>query len=284
MSGHKCLLCPKKNDIILKDAVQCSKCKSYYHKSCARRAEVLPDGSYQYCCKPRVAFDEEAVISQLDPSSKSLFLLLKNSFDSRFDKIDSSLCTINDDINLSSQRLTKLEDKVEVLEEAILGETIYVEVKERLLKEKNFIIYNYPDSVNASTVDLANIKKIFTDSGLDLPFELSEIKVARLGANYTQGKNRLVKVILKDADHVHWVFHKAKELFDDPIFVSSDLTKKQQAHIKKLRAEVKQRTDNGEKNLKIRHIRGCPSIVRVATAEEKDEEQAAELSDTSDEK
>ncbi|CAH2014604.1 unnamed protein product [Acanthoscelides obtectus] len=41
----------------------------------------------------------------------------------------------------------------------------------------------------------------------------------------------------------------------------SDLTKKQQAHMQKLKNEVKDRSDKGEKDLKIKHIRGKPDYV-----------------------
>ncbi|CAH1976216.1 unnamed protein product [Acanthoscelides obtectus] len=48
---------------------------------------------------------------------------------------------------------------------------------------------------------------------------------------------------------------------------SSDLTKKQQAHMQKIKNEVKHRSDKGEKDLKIKDIRGKPTIVKSIVAD-----------------
>lgn len=48
-----------------------------------------------------------------------------------------------------------------------------------MIREKNFIIYNFVDSVNATATDLMNIKKKFVDSQSNMPFKFDDLKVLK---------------------------------------------------------------------------------------------------------
>ncbi|CAH1958701.1 unnamed protein product [Acanthoscelides obtectus] len=111
----------------------------YYHKSCGNRAKLLPDRSYNYCCGTGDQVHDED-FAGLDPGFQ---LILK-----RLDQVDASLSAIKSDIQSSSNKLTELEKKVDTLEEIVTGESLYDEMKDRMNREKNFIIYNFDDSVN----------------------------------------------------------------------------------------------------------------------------------------
>ncbi|CAH2010398.1 unnamed protein product [Acanthoscelides obtectus] len=176
----KCLMCPDKGPILLKNAVQCKSCSIYHHKSCGNRSKLLPDGSYNYCCGTGGQVHDED-FAGLDPGFQ---LILK-----RLDKVDASLS----DIQSFSNKLTELEKKVDTLEEIVTGESLYDEMKDRMNREKNFIIYNFDDSVNATATDSVKIKKLLEDTKVVIPFSFDDLKVFRLGRDFVEGKNRLVK-------------------------------------------------------------------------------------------
>ncbi|CAH1996189.1 unnamed protein product [Acanthoscelides obtectus] len=162
-----------------------------------------------------VVHDED--FAGLDPGFQ---LILK-----RLDKVDASLSAIKSDIQSSSNKLTELEKNVDTLEEIVTGESLYDEVKDRMNREKNFIIYNFDGSVNAAATDSVKIKKLLEDTMLVIPFNFDDLKVFRLGRDFVEGKNRLVKVVMKSSDNVHWIYRHSSEIFKNNVFVSSDLTK-----------------------------------------------------------
>ncbi|CAH1969189.1 unnamed protein product [Acanthoscelides obtectus] len=168
----------------------------YIIMSCVNSAKLLPDGSYNYCCGTGGQVHDEH-FAGLDPGFQ---IILK-----RLDKVDASLSAIKSDIQSSSNKLTELE-------EIVTGESLYDEMKDRMNRE-NFIIYNFDDSVNAAATDSVNIKKLLENTKLVIPFNFDYLKVFRLGRDFVEGKNRLVKVVMKSSDNVHWIYHHSSEIF-----------------------------------------------------------------------
>lgn len=84
---------------------------------------------------------------------------------------------------------------------------------------------------------------MFLDCQLNIPFNFDDLKNLRLGRQVFTTKSRLRKV------------------------------KKQQAHIQKLQNDMTHRCDNGEKDSKIKHIRGSkPKIIRSTTTSNRSNE------------
>ena len=101
------------------------------------------------------------------------------------------------------------------------------EFKEQMKKEENFLVFNFPDHKEAHKTDTKSIKElIICYSNLDLPFNRHTIRTSRVG-KFKNDNCRPLVVYLKNKEHVHWFFKNKKDIFDDDIHLSSDLTKSQ---------------------------------------------------------
>lgn len=283
----KCVLCKNKGDIILADAVKCI-CGKYYHKGCIGRATPLPNGGYQQCCvrKPKPnnptssgnmssnestssESNNDATLSLLDPSLQVLWQLLQPKFDhltSKVESIESKMDNIIISIENNTARIDALEEKVEVIESKLSCDAMYNEIKDRLVREKNFIMYNAPDSIDANSTDKVFLQQLLANSNLQIPFDTENFKTVRLGKKYKEGEIRPVKISMDNAEYVHWFYHNKNRIFDDTINIKGDSTKAQQEQYKKLKAELVKRINEGETGLKIKNIKGIPTITQQVIA------------------
>lgn len=284
-----CLYC--NGNAIVANGVQCMKCNGLYHKRCAQRCLTDVKGIYSKCCgddnsqfssceslssvspnKNKTIDDsqvneiseaEEIELAQaeagLDDTLKPLWKLMQ----SRFLKIDGGLGNVSSTLNTTVKRVDRIDKRVKALEDSVLQapEDVYREVKERMMREKNFIIFNADDGKDAATNDLPSLMKILIDSGLKIPFAMDDVKVKRLGKEFVEGKQRPLKVMLRSADHVQWVFANKKKIHGGKLILAADQTKAQQDLYNKVKKELIERTNKGEANLVIKYSNGVPSIV-----------------------
>lgn len=134
------------------------------------------------------------------------------------------------------------------------------ELKSRVDKERNFLIFNFQDCKDAYKNDLGNITRLLNDSGLELPFSVDDIKVARLGKKFINGKNRILKVTLPSSECVHWIFRNKNSIGDGSLKIRSDLTVQQMGYRKKIFEELDSRRSNGEQDLCVKWINNVPVI------------------------
>ena len=135
---------------------------------------------------------------------------------------------------------------------------------ERERRKCNVIIHNLPEPVEVTSGEQLRQKdKEKTCSLISTEFKINDFEVqrtVRLGSrNPSSSRPRLLLVELGDVSTKRQILRQATSLRKSStwsnIYISPDLTPKEQAHNKKLREELKSRKDSGEKNIFIKHGR-----------------------------
>lgn len=72
--------------------------------------------------------------------------------------------------------------------------------------------YYEKDSENRKTDDPILLRKLLTDSGLQVPFDVNYIKLGRLGRMYVQNETRPLNIMIKLAEHAHCFFHSKSKI------------------------------------------------------------------------
>lgn len=278
MSGTECYAC-KKKDINVDIAMKCNTCDKYYHKSCGQRVGLNNRNTENTCCKKQLdvnldSDDTESKLQELssgiDDNLKPLWTLIVDHVIRKLDNLSVNVSSVNDRLNGMEDRIVKVEEKMDSFEDKFdsINDNVYSEFKERVNREKNILIFNLDDSVNASNTDFETVKKIFTDSHLDLPFDLNNVRTYRLGKKYNKAKKRPLKVIFESADHVDWVFHNKSSIIDEnEFYFKNDLTSSQLKHLKKVKEDLNKRLNDGEEDLFIAYSNRIPFIAKKKKTE-----------------
>lgn len=148
-------------------------------------------------------------------------------------------------------------------------EDVIQEIDQRQSRKCNIIISGVVESSSSERVIRAEDEKRCVGQILNhlCPNLVTDaITPIRLGKYDPQRtKPRLIKVKLSDESTVHNIIKKSKSLKDNALFkhitIFFDKTPKQIKHYNAVKLELQKRTDNGERNLKLKYIRGVPTIV-----------------------
>lgn len=150
----------------------------------------------------------------------------------------------------------------------LAGEEIISEIFERNKRAQNIIVYGSTEDgkskAEQTQMDSTTINSLLSAAGLGE----QNIKPIRLGKfdPTKENRSRPIKVRLCSPDDVHCVIKKFRTIKSRPNFlslsVSFDRTPKQVSVYKLVKAELNNRIENGESNLKIRYHNGMPTIVR----------------------
>lgn len=150
-------------------------------------------------------------------------------------------------------------------------EDLLHEMSERNERKTNLIIFNIPELQSRSADERSNHDKGIASNlitSLAVNIHLDNVKTFRVGKRGDadgQNRTRPLKIKLNGVDEVHKIIKQAKHLKNFPDFkdysISLDRTPRQIKYYKKVKAELDQRTANGEGNLKIRYRKGLPVIV-----------------------
>lgn len=125
---------------------------------------------------------------------------------------------------------------------------IFNEVKDRLSREKNILLFNVLDSEHEN-------RDVPSKVGIDLlnDLSLSNIKITRskrLG-NFNS-KNRPILLELDSPSNVYEILKSKNKLRSTErwhqVSISEDKTTSQRAHMRQLRSELSKRRDQGENN------------------------------------
>lgn len=228
----KCHLCPAKSYMRAKH-VKCEKCNARYHKACALRAGKQSNGSFNSCCgkiaaasnSQQVSNDSQVVLTSKHDLDLQQFSPLKDwlqpyldLFTRNFDELrveitkqQGMLEDVVERLDDHDEKINAITDELHELRENVDNQSVnhllvVKELKEQMKKEKNFLIYNFPDHKDAYKTDTKSIKDLIINySDLDLPFNKHTIRTSRVGKFKNENCRPLV-VYLKNKEHVHWFF------------------------------------------------------------------------------
>nr|CAH7727318.1 unnamed protein product [Callosobruchus chinensis] len=147
-------------------------------------------------------------------------------------------------------------------------EELLREIEDRNCRKQNIIIYNLPETPNLTkedqaTADSQHVKHILGSLSNDITVLDKPIRLGRF--DQTKTRNRPVKVVLGGQQQVIKCIKnvaKVKTLNTyRGVGISNDRTVKQIEQYKMIKTELTRRQNAGEVNLKIKYIRGVPTIV-----------------------
>lgn len=198
---------------------------------------------------------------------------MKNTLDAVVMEQNNLKCRLND---VESTTLC-LDKKVTNLEANVLNlkrttsdnnqnttEEIITEIRERTIRSKNLIIEGIPelkskipsDRLKHDKVKCINVLKEIL---IDCP---EPEKLIRIG-KYNPNQHRALKVSLSSEELVRKILSNRNKKSIENIKIYSDQTQQQRSIIKKLKHEIETRTIEGEKDLRIKYVRGIPKIISL---------------------
>ena len=176
------------------------------------------------------------------------------SLKDEIEKQTSLISTLVKQVEDLHKKNLNLEQKCNKLEEAMSRMTTSVleEVNDQQRRRKNLIISGVPESVTRSAEDRKSEDKSRVKTILDELIECDDnliVHVHRMG-KIVDGRNRILRVVLRDEESKQRILKTARrlktsEIFQD-IFINPDLTLAQRQEKKHLRYELKRRKDLGE--------------------------------------
>lgn len=161
--------------------------------------------------------------------------------------------------------VSELKEQVMELKEnqptAVNVDVIIQEKVERENRSRNVILFGIEEANTSRQEDIkSHDKSQVLDALAQVPLQESElVTTIRLGKPIAN-KPRPLKVILRSRQNAIKIL-KTKSKLPSSISVKSDMTPYQREQLKKLRLELTERTNNGEKDLTIKYINGQPKII-----------------------
>jgi septal ring factor EnvC (AmiA/AmiB activator) len=197
--------------------------------------------------------------------------------------ITSKIDSLEPRIAASENRIDDLEREVGVLKTGsghLNPEEIYSEFNERCRRARNVILYNVKENSSKDVkVKQEHDKRVVTKivSSMNSQIDSSGVKTFRLG-KFIRDKPRPLKVIFSSAEEARYFFQNFSkdeiERMDSTLAelsISRDRTPQERNYLNKLREELRNRTDKGEKDLTIKYSNGIPSIVKVSSLSKNDQ-------------
>lgn len=192
----------------------------------------------------------------LENNFKSMQSTLKN-LHTELSQLQLDKSSLESELILLRDKLDKLEKSTKMIPQSYNND-VFTEVKDRLSREKNILVFNVPEEDD----QLLNI-------GVDLLKDLSlpNIKITRSKRLGTiSSKNRPILLELDSPFHVHEVLKSKTKLRSidrwRQVSISEDKTITQRIYMKQLRSELLKKRELGENNWFIKYNRGIPSLVQ----------------------
>lgn len=185
--------------------------------------------------------------------------------------------------DLSGLRLliSALQDEIKALKNSILVppvvskiplvevEGIIQEIGERERRKNNIIVFGCEETVSESRTEQSEVDvSLIADICSTIGLVDDNMKVSRLGKYDPSQTNRKrpIKVTFSSELSVALVFRNLAKVRGNPKFsalsIFRDRTPMQIQLHKEIKAELNERLNNGETDLKIKYTRGIPTVVR----------------------
>lgn len=148
-------------------------------------------------------------------------------------------------------------------------EEIVDEIRNRESRRSNLLIFNIPESNNASasdrmTSDSESVARILQTVSMT---DISDIKPFRIGKYESGRKPRPIKIKLPEPSTVVDILKKAKLLKNNVeysgVSLSRDRTPREIAHYKEVKQELDARLATGETDIVLRYRNGMPTITKL---------------------
>jgi hypothetical protein len=218
--------------------------------------------------------DLKRILSSLDDvraEQSKLFDLVNNQskkldvLDNKFTCVLTELSALKEENKILRNNIDSLVNRVVSLETKQLNSSsnddAFSEFIDRQSRSKNVILFNVREPIDNSenNSDISTVNLILRNLGVDI----KPVIVQRLGK--PNNNCRPIKVLLPSISDVYKILGSTRKLKSDQTFndvkITSDKTPKQRQHFKDLRIQLNNRLSSGEKDLTIKYIKGCPSIV-----------------------
>lgn len=176
---------------------------------------------------------------------------------SQLDELKDIIAKLKKEIEILQQRVAETPVK----ESSNFLETAIREVRDRISREKNVIVYGIPENTEENDC-VTKVLNVIADNNRD-KFEPQSFR--RLGkVGNVSGKPRPLRVSFNDRQTVINILRNKHKLRVSQLFknitVKDDQTPYQLNLLKEVRSQLNQRTEAGEKNLTIKYIGGVPKV------------------------
>ena len=159
--------------------------------------------------------------------------------------------------------IDNLKSRVEMIENSESGvsaadkEDLLTELDERRTRAHNVITFGLQQDLNGkSDTDLIN--EIFAEI-TDFPRAITATRIGKPRDNEPMP----LKVTFDSHSDALFVLRNKEKLNKHKLSVRNDKTPNQQNYMKSLQSELSARTNNGEKDLRIKYEKGVPHIVKA---------------------
>lgn len=139
------------------------------------------------------------------------------------------------------------------------------EIQERERRASNVLLFGVVESSKKDHIEMKNddiqmVKNTLANLNEELP---TDAKIIRIG-NHSEDKRRPIKIILASRQEAIQILKKkaALEQVNSGIYMKSDQTPAQRKYLKEILVELDSRKNNGEKGIKIKYIKGIPTIIK----------------------
>lgn len=276
-------------------SLECTKCKKWIHKKCTglsseeynKTTIEIKKTSFKWVCSPcgisKVRMDSPKVEIQPRISTKGQFTIADvmeklENIERKYDevlkmyenqvKVNQELQTEITTLKLQVQKLSTEKDETQAPLEAAR------EMHDRENRKNNILFFGCSETLlEPATDQVGNLDtQIVNDiiHSVCPEMNLTQLKTYRLGKK-TEEKIRPIKVCLNSSKDARAVFFKAKEISKNPTYkhvaIGLDKTPREIAEYKALRAQLTERLNNGEQNLRIKYFRDVPKIIKVCVPE-----------------
>lgn len=191
---------------------------------------------------------------------------------SEYNKMQEVVQTITNQHKITRDKITALENDIVSLKSQTApspnassipsqNEFMY-EIQDRLQREKNIIMIGIPETHNVDPNlrkmhDIEEANKLLKIAYQECP---TPVRAQRLG-KYDANKPRLLKIVFQESDIPKYLL-KNKAKLPSTVRIYSDQTATQRSYLQNIRDELKRRVENGETNLKIKYVKGIPTIIK----------------------
>lgn len=204
--------------------------------------------------------------------------LATENFTHQFDRLNNEITNIKSQNSETQDKIRQIETEMTMLkiqkgaeasssapQDVLASEELLHELKDRCDREKNIVVVGIPEKNEKNSklrrnYDEEEVGKVISTLDKDCP---KPIKSIRLG-KYIPEKNRPVKVYFSDTNTPRSLLRQKSSLPEN-IQIYADQTPSQKQHWQSMKEELKKRTENGEKDLLLKYIKGIPKIITSTT-------------------